>query len=84
MDEWLAAVDEDPTEVLAVDEALRKLEAKHPRKAEIVMLRYFAGLTVDETATALGISPRTVDKHWSFARGWLHRELSRGYSDGPD
>lgn len=68
--------DDDPAEVLAVDEALSKLEQKDPRKAEIVQLRYFAGLTVDETADALGISPRTVDREWVFARAWLKRNLS--------
>lgn len=68
----------DPDDVLAVDEALRKLEQEHPQRAEIVILRYFAGLSIDETATALGIAPRSVDKQWSFARAWLHRELSKG------
>jgi RNA polymerase sigma factor (TIGR02999 family) len=74
----LAAFDHDPTEVLAVDEALKKLEEVAPRQAEVVMLRYFAGLSVDETAQALGVSPRTVDYEWRFARAWLHRELRKG------
>ncbi len=68
--------DPDPAEMLAVDEALSKLEQEDPRKAEVVMLRYFAGLTGDETAQALGLSPRTVDSEWRFAKAWLHRELS--------
>ncbi|HUU98733.1 MAG TPA: sigma-70 family RNA polymerase sigma factor [Phycisphaerae bacterium] len=67
----------DPAEVLAVDEALSKLEQEDPRKAEVVMLRYFAGLTGDETAQALGLSPRTVDVEWRFAKAWLHRELTK-------
>jgi RNA polymerase sigma factor (TIGR02999 family) len=66
--------------VLAVDEALQELEKVDPPRAEIVMLRYFAGLSIDETAAALGVSPRTVDTGWRFARAWLHRELSKGDS----
>lgn len=72
--------DQDPTEVLAVDEALTRLEREAPRKAEVVMLRYFVGLTVDETAEALGLSPKTVDNDWRIARAWLHGELSKGDS----
>jgi RNA polymerase sigma factor (TIGR02999 family) len=74
----LIVFDNDPTEVLAVDEALRKLEEVAPRQAEVVMLRYFGGLSVDETAQALSVSPRTVDYDWRFARAWLYRELSGG------
>ena len=74
---WGTPVSEqDPAELLAVDEALGKLEQTDPRKAEVVMLRYFAGLTVDETASALDVSPRTVDNEWRYARAWLHRQLS--------
>ena len=72
--------DDDPTEVMAVDEALRKLEAVSPRRAEVVVLRYFAGLSIDETAQVLGLAPRSVDEEWRFAKAWLHRELSRGES----
>ena len=67
---------ESPADNLAIDEALSKLETEDPRKAEVVMLRYFAGLTGDETAQALGLSPRTVDSEWRFAKAWLHRRLS--------
>lgn len=74
--EAAAALDCDPAEVLALDEALAKLRARDERKAEIVQLRYFAGLSVDETAEMLEISPRLVDKEWRFAKAWLHRELS--------
>ena len=74
----IAVFDQDPAEVLAVNEALDRLKQTDPRKAEVVMLRYFAGLTVDETAEALEVSPRTVDSDWRFARLWLHRELSKG------
>jgi len=72
--------DQDPTEVLAIDEALHKLRATDPRKAELVALRYFAGLTMDETAHAMELPARTMDREWSFARAWLHRELSKGDS----
>ncbi len=69
-------VDSDPTEVLAIDEALRALGQKDPRKVEVVTLRYFAGLTIDECAEVLGVAPKTVDNDWRFARAWLHGELS--------
>jgi RNA polymerase sigma-70 factor (ECF subfamily) len=68
--------DQDPAEVLVIDEALKKLEEMAPRRAQVVTMRYFAGLTRDETAEAMGISPRLVDKEWRSARAWLHRELS--------
>jgi RNA polymerase sigma factor (TIGR02999 family) len=67
-------------ELLAVHEALDRLAEKHPEKAELVKLRYFAGLTADEAATALGLSPSTGDRYWVFARAWLHREIARGES----
>jgi RNA polymerase sigma factor (TIGR02999 family) len=66
----------DGTDLIALDEALRKLEGLDPRKAQVVSLRYFAGLTVEETADALDLSPATVKNDWAFARAWLHRELS--------
>jgi RNA polymerase sigma factor (sigma-70 family) len=71
-----AVFDADPNDLIAVDEALSRLEQIDRRKAEIVSLRYFAGLTVDETAEALGVSARTVDSEWRFAKAWLHKELS--------
>ena len=66
----------DPAELLALDEALVKLRAHDDRKAEIVALRYFAGLTLEETAEVLGLSVRQVDQEWRFAKAWLHRELA--------
>jgi RNA polymerase sigma factor (sigma-70 family) len=68
--------DYDGTDLVALDEAIKKLEAIDARKARIVSLRYFAGLTVHETAAALDLSPATVKNEWAFARAWLHRELS--------
>ncbi len=77
-------ISHDPAEVLAIDDALEKLRADDPRKADVVILRYFAGLTVDETAQALELSPRTVDSDWRFARVWLYEELSKGATDSHD
>jgi len=67
-------------DVIAVSEALDRLHAQDPRKAEVVKLRYFAGLDLGETATALGLSEATVKRDWTYARAWLFRELSS--SDG--
>ncbi|HVQ26790.1 MAG TPA: ECF-type sigma factor, partial [Planctomycetota bacterium] len=61
--------------VLAVQSAVEKLEAQDPRLAEIVRLRFYAGLGVEETAQALGLSERTVRRDWTVARAWLIREL---------
>jgi RNA polymerase sigma factor (TIGR02999 family) len=63
------------TDVLAVDEALARLAGEHPEKAELVKLRYFAGLTLGDAASALGISVATAGRHWRYARAWLAREL---------
>ena len=60
---------------MAVDQALDALAAEDPRKARVVELRFFGGLTVEETAEALGVSPRTVHTDWAFARAWLYRAL---------
>ena len=65
-------------DVLALDEALERLARDHPRKAELVKLRFFAGLTNDEAAEALGISPSTADNDWAYARCWLRVELGVG------
>ena len=65
-----------PHEILALDEALRNLEAVDARAARVVECRYFAGLSIDETAAALRLSPTTVKRDWSAAKAWLHRALS--------
>ncbi len=62
---------------IALDEAVQKLTEKSKRKSQIVELRFFAGLTIEETAKVLGLSSRLVDKEWRFARAWLRREVSR-------
>ena len=64
-------------DLLALDEALIKLEHLSPRKAEVVKLRYFGGLTIPQTAKALGIAPSTVIADWSYAKGWLKLEISK-------
>ena len=63
-------------DLLALDEALRRLAAIKPRHSRVVELRFFGGLSIEETAAALGISHATVEREWSFARTWLRRELS--------
>jgi RNA polymerase sigma factor (TIGR02999 family) len=69
------SVQEVPDDVLALDDALTLLAQKHPEKAELVKLRYFAGLTVTEAAEALGIAPSTADRYWTYARAWLYRRI---------
>ncbi|PYR74859.1 MAG: RNA polymerase subunit sigma-70 [Acidobacteria bacterium] len=66
----------DAVDALALDEALRKLEALDPDQARIVELRFFGGLTVEETAEVVGVSTATVKREWALARGWLYRELN--------
>jgi RNA polymerase sigma factor (TIGR02999 family) len=73
--EDVLAAPEGSDEILAVDEALAGLAAADSQAAELVKLRYFAGLSVDETAQALKISPRSVDRLWTYARAWLHRAI---------
>ncbi len=69
-------------DVIALDDALKRLEALDPRQARVVELRFFAGLEVEETARALGISPATVKRDWTFARAFLRRELGTGNPEG--
>ncbi len=66
----------DAVETLDLDRALQKLEQIDPDEAKIVELRFFGGLTIEETAAALGISVATVKREWAIAKGWLHRELA--------
>jgi RNA polymerase sigma factor (TIGR02999 family) len=63
-------------DVLALDEALTKLEESQPEKAQLVKLRFFAGLTIEQSAESLNISTSTADRHWTYARAWLFREIS--------
>jgi RNA polymerase sigma factor (TIGR02999 family) len=68
-------------ELLALDEALEELAAQDPRKSQIVELRYFGGLTVEEAAEFLKLSPRTVEREWTMAKAWLYRALSEEEAD---
>jgi RNA polymerase sigma factor (TIGR02999 family) len=69
-------------DVLAIDEALAQLAREHPEKAELVKLRYFAGLTLVEAAAVLGFSTSTADRSWRYARAWLARQLRHGTAPG--
>lgn len=75
--------DKDPSDVLAVHEALEKLKVVDPRKCELIHLRYFAGLSEEETAEIMELSRRTVQLEWRIARAWLHRALSKGDTGTP-
>jgi RNA polymerase sigma factor (TIGR02999 family) len=68
-------ITEPREDVMALDEALTKLEQTDATAAKLVSLRYFAGLTLGESATVLDISPRTADRLWAYARAWLHRQI---------
>lgn len=78
LDDALEISDEKAAELIALDDALLSLEKIDPAKSRIVELRYFGGLTVEETALALDISVTTVVRQWRAARLWLYRELNRG------
>jgi RNA polymerase sigma factor (TIGR02999 family) len=83
LDEGVAMVPARGVDLLALDQALDRLEAHDAPMCEIVMLRFFAGLSVEETAALLEISPRTVKRKWTFARAWLHDSLSSGDQSDP-
>ena len=82
LDEEVPGGDPPVEEVLALDEALKRLEASHPRRVRVVVCRFFAGMEVDEIAAALGVSEATVKRDWTAARAWLNRELGRSREDG--
>jgi RNA polymerase sigma factor (TIGR02999 family) len=75
LDEELLSAPEPREDLLALDAALNRLALGHRQAADLVQLRYFAGLTLPEAARALGISPRTAGRLWAFARAWLRREI---------
>lgn len=92
-DAFRIALDEVPEAALAeapdldverLDDALRAFADVAPEKARVVELRYFAGLSVEETAAVLDLSPATVKRYWAFARAWLFREMSRAATDPRD
>ena len=73
--------EERSEELIALDEALTRLQELDPRQSQVVELRFFGGLTVEETAKVLGISPKTVKRDWAVARAWLHGEMSKDRSE---
>jgi RNA polymerase sigma factor (TIGR02999 family) len=75
------ATDDD---LLAIDEALEKLAKENPACAQLVKLRFFAGLTLDEAAVSLGLARRTADRSWAYARAWLFEALSKGPGSGQE
>jgi RNA polymerase sigma-70 factor, ECF subfamily len=75
---------ERDADFIALDDALKSLAEIDPRKSRMVELRFFGGLSVEETAEALNVSPRTVMREWSLARDWLYRELGNGRKSGRD
>ncbi|MEK9499604.1 sigma-70 family RNA polymerase sigma factor [Gaopeijia maritima] len=85
LDEGVVGGDSGPAAAVALrdlDDALTRLEQSHARVARVVECRFFGGLTVQETADALGVSPRTVKREWRFAQAWLQGELAGGEHDG--
>jgi RNA polymerase sigma factor (TIGR02999 family) len=76
LDEAILATPEPPEDLLALDEALDKLAVRDKVKADLVKLRYFAGLTIEQAAKALAISTTTADRYWAYARAWLHQEIT--------
>ncbi len=75
LDVGALSLDDTPPEILDLDAALERLRAEDPVKADLVKLRFFAGLTMDEAASILGISPATADRYWAYARAWLYSEM---------
>jgi RNA polymerase sigma factor (TIGR02999 family) len=83
LDEVELSIQQEAGEVLALHAALKDLEAIDPRKSRVVELRYFGGLSIEETAEAMGISTVTVNREWRTARAWLARELGAGVANQP-
>jgi len=78
MDEAILVVEEPSEDIIALDEALRRLAEEEPSIADLVKLRYFVGLTVEQAAGLLDISHRTATRHWTFARAWLYKQITKG------
>lgn len=78
LDEAAVLSDERAEELIALDDALTKLEQLDERKSRIVEMRYIGGLSVEEVAEVLGVSPRTVEREWRSAKAWLHRAITEG------
>jgi RNA polymerase sigma factor (TIGR02999 family) len=80
LDGTLVAQEDNRLDVIVLDDALKRLEAIFPQQGRIVELRYFSGMTIDETAEAMRISPATVKREWTLARAWLRRSMTEGTS----
>jgi RNA polymerase sigma factor (TIGR02999 family) len=78
LDDTEIAIGGPPDELIALDEALEKLTKKDKMKADLVKLRFFAGLTMEQAAKVLGISHSTADEHWAYVRAWLRVEIAKG------
>ena len=83
LDDIEPTLGEPDLELLALDEALQELERRHPRKAEVVKLRFFAGLTTAQAAVALGVSTSTAENDWAYARSWLRLRMGEPDRDQP-
>jgi len=81
LDDAMLVSEQRSVEMIAIDEALERLAAMDPQQARLVELRFFGGLSVEETAEILRISPATVKRHWNSARAWLHNEITKGNSE---
>jgi RNA polymerase sigma factor (TIGR02999 family) len=81
LDEAMVESSDRAAEVVALDEVLITLAELDPRKSQVVELRFFGGLSIEETAEILGVSPGTVMRDWTLAKAWLQREMAQG---GPD
>ncbi|HYT92630.1 MAG TPA: ECF-type sigma factor [Gemmataceae bacterium] len=84
LDHLAVAADASDDDLLALDESLDRLAAEHPVCAEVVKLRFFAGLTLEEAAASLGLARRTADRYWAYARAWLYDALSQDEAPGQE
>jgi RNA polymerase sigma factor (TIGR02999 family) len=84
LDRLAAVEDASDDDLIALDEALERLAREHPGCAELVKLRFFAGLTLGEAAAALGLARRTADRHWAYARAWLYQALRPPETSGQE
>lgn len=78
LDDVIDSIEVDRLDLLALEEALTRLEQASSRQAEVVELRFFGGLSIEQAAEVLGVSHATIERDWRFARAWLHRELEQG------
>ena len=81
LDDALELPSQSDVDVVALDDALNRLSDMDPQQSRIIELRFFAGLTIEDTSEVLGISPATVKRDWTSARAWLHREIARSAAE---